>query len=96
MRKKQSDPDALVKKLLTQKDLSFIPAIKWGIESEDIARKEYIKEMTASHRDYQCTLAGLVVNPLYPHLEASLDGFTQCQCCGQGLLEIKCSYSGKD
>lgn len=96
VRKKQSDPAALVKKLLIQKDFSSIPAIRWGIDSEDVARQEYIKEMTASHQKYQCTLAGLVVNPLYPHLGASPDGFTQCQCCGQGLLEIKCPYSGKD
>ena len=96
VRRKQSEPAALVRKLLIQKDLSSIPAIRWGIDSEDLSRQEYVKEMTASHQEYQCTRAGLVVNPLYPHLGTSPDVFTQCQCCGQGLLEVKCPYAVKD
>ena len=96
VRKNQSDPAALVKKLLTKKSLTFVPAIKWGIDSEDIARQDYIRKMKASHQDFECIQAGLVINPFYPHLGASPDGFTKCHCCGQGLLEIKCPFSGKD
>lgn len=29
----------------------------------------------------------------YPYLGASPDGLTHCNCCGEGLLEIKCPYS---
>ena len=96
VRKNQSDPVALVKKLLTRKSLTFVPAIKWGIDSEDIARQDYVHKMKASHQDFECTQAGLVINPFYPHLGASPDGFTQCHCCGQGILEIKCPFSGKE
>ena len=52
--------------------------------------------MSSSHASFKCDLAGLVINPLYPFLGASPDGFTECDCCGKGLLEIKCPFSGKD
>ena len=79
-----------------QSDLSSIPAIKWGIENETTAQEEYIVTMSSSHASFKCDLAGLVINPLYPFLGASPDGFTECDCCGKGLLEIKCPFSGKD
>ena len=49
-----------------------------------------------SHQGFSCTKAGLIINPLYPHLGASLNGFVSRSCCGNGLVEIKCPYSVKD
>jgi len=72
-----------------------IPAVKWGINKEDTARQAYIKEMS-SHQDFSCTKVGLVINPFYPHLGASPDGFVSCSCCGNVLVEIKCPFSVKD
>ena len=63
---------------------------------EDTARQAYIEEMMLSHQGFSCTKSGLIINPLYPHLGASLDGFISCSCCGDGLVEIKCPYSVKD
>ena len=34
-----------------------------------------------------------MVHPCYPHLGASPDGIVTCDCCGKGVLEIKCPYS---
>lgn len=79
-----------------QSDLSSIPAIRWGIENEGTAREEYNVMMSSSHAEFECSLAGLVINSLYPFLGASPDGFTECECCGKGLLEIKCPFSVKD
>ena len=36
------------------------------------------------------------MNPLYPYLGATPDGLVKYQCCGDGLIEIKCPYSVKD
>ena len=36
------------------------------------------------------------MNPLYPYLGDTPDGLVKCQCCGDGLIEIKCPYSVKD
>ncbi len=95
VRKKQSNPDVLVKRLLSKKDISTVPAIKWGVEHEETARRDYICKMSLSHQHFECTLVGLTINPLYPFLGASPDGHIQCECCGQGLLEIKCPFSGR-
>ena len=36
--------------------------------------------------------SGLVLNPKWPHLGASPDGIVQCECCGRGMIEIKCPF----
>ena len=32
----------------------------------------------------------------FPHLGATPDGIVSCECCGKGLIEIKCPFSYKD
>ena len=38
----------------------------------------------------------LFVNPWYPHLGATPDGIISCDCCGTGVIEIKCPYKYRD
>ena len=79
-------------RFLTRKDISNIPAIKWGIDNEDKAREAYVTKMSSSHNEFTCSPAGLVITPQYPYLGASPDGFTQCECCGDGIIvPIFCS-----
>ena len=40
--------------------------------------------------------SGLHINPSFPHLGASPDGIVQCECCGNGVLEIKCPYNARE
>ena len=40
--------------------------------------------------------SGLNINPQWPQLGASPDGFINCDCCGKGVCEIKCPYRFKD
>ena len=40
--------------------------------------------------------AGLLVNPSNPHLGATLDGVVCCNCCGEGIIEIKSWYKPRD
>jgi len=35
----------------------------------------------------------LVINPQWPFIGACPDGIVECNCCGKGVLEIKCPYS---
>ena len=67
-------------------------AIEWGRKNESTARDEYILQQQLFHQGFVCSPAGLVVHPSYPHLGASPDGWIQCDCCGKGVLEIKCPY----
>ena len=96
VKKSQTNCESLVKKFLIKKDISHIPAIKWGIDHESDGRTEYIRQMTDLHQQFKCIDAGLVINPLFPHLGASPDGFTECKCCGKGILELKCPFSCKE
>jgi len=56
----------------------------------------YADLMSVKHEGFACSLVGLWVNPLYPHMGVIPDGVITCNCCGQGLLEIKCLFSTKD
>ena len=72
-----TDPEPLIKRIMgyDQSDLSSIPVINWGTENEMTASEECIVKMASSHVSFECSLAGLVINPLYPFLGASPGGF---------------------
>ena len=95
--KSQTDPKKLIYKLLQSPDLSRIPAVKWGIDHEDMARREFVSLMEKLHSNFKCYTSGLNINPHYPHLGASPDALTECTCCvGEGIVEIKCPFSGQE
>ena len=68
-----------------------IPALKWGRDHEEEAKKAYLRHMK-DHGNFHLKPSGLIINASYPFLGASPDGTTYCICCGDGLLEIKCTY----
>ena len=74
----------------------MVPALEWGKNNEEVARKAYSKQQSDSHPGFNCSAMGLVINPKYPHLGASPDGRITCDCCGMGILEIKCPYKYRD
>ena len=39
---------------------------------------------------------GLVISSKHPFMGSSLDGLLSCECCGSGILEVKCPYSCRD
>ncbi len=39
---------------------------------------------------------GLCVHPDFPYLGASPDGVVECDCCGRGVIEIKCPFSCRE
>ena len=90
-----SNPSSsLIKKLMqeTKVDSSKVPALHWGIMNEDKARKEYLDFVKEHHNKLEYFDSGLHVNPSFPHLGATPDGVITCDCCGKGLIEIKCPY----
>ena len=38
----------------------------------------------------------LCVHPDFPYLGASPDGVVECDCCGRGVIEIKCPFSCRE
>ena len=93
-------PPASLLKQFMEKSLNCVPAIRWGIDHEEVARKAYLELANENHANLQCSASGLHVNPKFPHLGASPlespDGLISCDCYGDGLIEIKCPYKHRD
>ena len=69
---------------------------RWGCEHERTARDVYAQHNKNAHDTFVIAEAGFFVNPQYPHLGASPDGLVSCNCCGEGVLEIKCPHCLSD
>ena len=51
--------------------------------------------MSDSHVNLQVHDCGLMISPL-SHVGASPDGIVTCDCCGKGVIEVKCPYQCKE
>lgn len=71
-------------------------ATRWGCNHEKKARDYYVKIMTEHHESFTVADSGLLINPKWPHLGASPDGVVLCDCCGEGLCEVKCPFCHKN
>ena len=84
---------SLIKQICYPKQSSFsTSATKWGCDHEDMARQLYCNEMQKQHTEFECVTSGLVISEDYPFIAPTPDGFRHCACCGEGVVEIKCSY----
>uniref|UniRef100_A0A3B3TFQ3 YqaJ viral recombinase domain-containing protein n=1 Tax=Paramormyrops kingsleyae TaxID=1676925 RepID=A0A3B3TFQ3_9TELE len=88
----------LVKQVMhyNKQELSHVPAVLWGSDMEDTARRQYTEIMKTKHQNFAVDLCGLVGRPDKPHLGASPDGIANCTCCGKATVEIKCPYKYRD
>ena len=73
-----------------------VPALQWGLAGEGEARAAYFAEASEYHGGLGHTNVGLHVNPSFPHLGASPDAIVNCECCGTGVVEIKCPLKHRD
>ena len=97
VKSKDSSVDSLVKQILhyNAKDLT-VPAVIWGKQMEATARQKCVQEMQKKHTTMTVKAVGLTVSADEPYLAASPDGVFSCDCCGTGLLEIKCPYKYRE
>ena len=84
---------SLIQEILHCNSVPKTKAIRWGMEHESTAVSAYVSYSSADHSSLKALPCGLYVNPLAPHLGASPDGIISCDCCGLGLLEVKCPFS---
>lgn len=97
-------PDGLIRRImsyqhrgLTKVPVTNIPALKWGLKCEPVARKAYEAHLKSSHSNATVLETGLCVNQTQPYLRASPDGLVACSCHGEKwLLEIKCPFSARN
>ena len=93
-----SPPNSLIDTLMQKSRFNSakVPALQWGLSKEVQARTDYIVAAKGQHVNLEYFNSGLHVNPSFPHLGATPDGIVSCECCGKGLIEIKCPFSYKD
>ncbi len=95
-RQADTPPEALVKTLMSYDGTKFDSAsVRWGRTHERAARRVYEKEQKHKHSHFHISDSGLCVDVNYPHLGASPDGLVSCECCGEGLVEIKCPFAAR-
>ena len=68
---------------------SNLPNLKYGRKMEKRARENYCASV-GPYSYFAITKTGLHISADYPHLGTSPDGIIDCDCCGKGLVEIKC------
>ena len=84
---------SLIKAICYPEAYRFVSsATAWGCSHEKSARDMYIETMKDRHSSFAVTESGLVLNCQWPYLGASPDGVVSCDCCGRGVLEIKCPF----
>eukprot|EP00794_Sanderia_malayensis_P013241 gene13241-14600_t len=71
-----TDPSNLVCRILgyNQRDLSKVPAIKYGLDNEACVRDWYTDEMELVHDNFNCRESGFHISKTEPYLGASPDG----------------------
>lgn len=70
-------------------------ATAWGCVHERTALEAYVSQERSKHTKFDTWISGLVIHPSYPLMGASPDSFVECECCGKGVIEVKCPYSCK-
>ena len=88
---------SLIKAICYPQSISFkSAATSWGYEHEERAGTVYKETMGKKHVNFSMCRSGFIIPSSYPLMGASPDGIINCQCCGRGILEIKCPYSCRD
>lgn len=68
-------------------------ATKHGIAMEPHAKIAVISILKISHNKFKSYDPGMTVDKNYPYISVSPDLETFCECCGEGVVEIKSPYS---
>ena len=71
-------------------------AMAWGIQKESQAVHDYTEHSKLEHVSLRVQESGFVINPDIPYMGASPDGVVSCDCCGKGVLEVKCPFKHRN
>ena len=92
------DPSiSLIKKICYPQSYKFkTKATQWGIDHEQLAITSFLEKLSDFHVNLEVRKCGLMISPSSSYLGASPDGIVKCNCCGKGVLEVKCPYQCKE
>ena len=63
-------------------------SVRWGKQTESVARKTFNKTMKATHKNFACTESGLDISVKSPYIAAIPDGYCKYNCCPDALLQM--------
>jgi len=75
---------------------SRAPALLYGRTNEQLALDDYQEKQTSLHLGFKLQKSGIKIKSDAQFIAASPDGLTYCECCGVGIVEVKCPYSIRD
>ena len=67
-------------------------SVCWCCEHEEEARRKYSQTMSLSHQDFKVDESGFFVCVEHLFIGASPDGLVPCDCCSDGICEIKVCF----
>ena len=70
-------------------------ATRWGCSHKGKALKAYHEFMETKHECFSVSASGLHIHPDYWFLGASPDSLVKCNCCGNGICEIKVCFQSQ-
>ena len=88
---------SLIKRICYPESYKFFSeATSWGSSKEATALQAYEKVRKREHRNLRLKPCGLIVRPQFPQLGATPDSLVCCDCCGEGVVEVKCPVRCKE
>ena len=97
-RSKKPKMTPMIGKLFKERDIGSLPAVKYGRDYEDDARRSFSEEIVKKHKNRKLLSSGLVVNATFPFIRVTPDNVFVCSCCKDGPVpvEYKCAYKIRD
>lgn len=92
----ESTENYISKRVMGTSAIINTPSVNFGKQNENVACQLYFVDYKKNHQKPKMDLSSLHVDEVHPFLGASPDGLISCKCCGEGLLEMKCSYLFKN
>lgn len=74
----------------------FSAATEYGKKNERIALSASIARLKSEHQNFKSNDCGLVICTDISYFASTPDALCSCDCCGTGVMEIKCPYKLKD
>ena len=84
----------LLVRIFKDRDLGTVPAIKYGREHENDARKAFADIVVKKHQNGRLLESGLLASKAFPFIRATPDNIFTCRCCDcqKVPVEYKCPY----
>ena len=93
LKEKPDDPTPLLQEIMGEKTKKRTWEMNHGLSAERHAKIRYKKIIRIKHKGIKFQEPGMTVYDSEPFIECTPDLEMACECCGEGVCEIKCPPS---